>query len=194
MAYSSTSDAFRKLVLMGFLLLLCCAPAATAARAEGAGIPDDVILTARSDTELVRRYAEQLLEENRKDNYAHGGFTWDTEGRETSWRYFNGFMADALLRNPDFRADLLSRAGELIPTALSNERILEEIDRLCAVIDPEVSRDYQFYEMFKENWEWNVNWLKDLIISSNWDQTCIDQLCFYLQVTPEERALYFPGR
>lgn len=99
MAYSSTSDAFRKLVLMGFLLLLCCAPAATAARAEGAGIPDDVIRTARSDTELVRRYAEQLLEENRKDNYAHGGFTWDTEGRETSWRYFNGFMADALLRS-----------------------------------------------------------------------------------------------
>ncbi len=48
--------------------------------------------------------------------------------------------------------------------------------------------------MFKENWEWNVNWLKDLIISSNWDQTCIDQLCFYLQVTPEERAQYFPGR
>ena len=113
---------------------------------------------------------------------------WSLQSRQV------GQLADALLRNPEFRADLLSRAGELIPTALSNERILEEIDRLCAVIDPEVSRDYQFYEMFKENWEWNVNWLKDLIISSNWDQTCIDQLCFYLQVTPEERALYFPGR
>ena len=103
-------------------------------------------------------------------------------------------LAGALLQNPDFRASLLARAGELIPTALSNARILEEIDRLCAVIDPEVERDYQFYEMFKENWAWNVDWLRNLIRESNWDQACIDQLCYYLQVTAEERALYFPGR
>ena len=103
-------------------------------------------------------------------------------------------LAGALLQNQDFRASLLSRAGELIPTALSNERILEEIDRLSAVIDPEVARDYQFYEMFKENWEWNVDWLRNLIRESNWEQACIDQLCSYLQVTAEERALYFPGR
>ena len=103
-------------------------------------------------------------------------------------------LAGALLQNQDFRASLLSRAGELIPTALSNERILEEIDRLSAVIDPEVARDYQFYEMFKENWEWNVDWLRNLIRESNWEQACIDQLCSYLQATAEERALYFPGR
>ena len=103
-------------------------------------------------------------------------------------------LAGALLQNPDFRASLLSRAGELIPTALSNERILEEIDRLSGIIDPEVARDYQFYEMFKENWEWNVDWLRNLIRESNWEQACIDQLCSYLQVTAEERALYFPGR
>ena len=103
-------------------------------------------------------------------------------------------LAGALLQNQDFRASLLSRAGELIPTALSNERILEEIDRLSGIIDPEVARDYQFYEMFKENWEWNVDWLRNLIRESNWEQACIDQLCSYLQVTAEERALYFPGR
>ena len=57
-----------------------------------------------------------------------------------------------------------------------------------------MARDYQFYEMFKENWEWNVDWLRNLIRESNWEQACIDQLCSYLQVTAEERALYFPGR
>lgn len=103
-------------------------------------------------------------------------------------------LAGALLQNPDFRTSLLARAGELIPTALSNERILEEVDRLSGIIDPEVFRDYQYYEMYKENWEWNVDWLRNLIRESNWDQACIDQLCFYLQVTAEERALYFPGR
>ena len=113
---------------------------------------------------------------------------WNRESRQVA------MLADALLRNPDFRASLLSRAGELIPTALSNERILEEVDRLSSIIDPEVFRDYQNYEMYKENWEWNVAWLRDLIRSSNWDQACIDQLCYYLQVTAEERAAYFPGR
>ena len=113
---------------------------------------------------------------------------WNVQTRQVC------MLADALLKNPDFRADLLSRAGEMIPNALSNERILEEIDRLCAVIDPEVFRDYQFYEMFKESWEWNVDWLRNLIRDSDWNQACIDQLCYYLQVTAEERALYFPGR
>ena len=113
---------------------------------------------------------------------------WNLETRQVSQ------LADALLQNGDFRAALLARAGELIPTALSNERILEEIDRLCAVIDPEVYRDYLFYDMSKDRWEWNVAWLRDLIRDSDWNRACIDQLCYYLQVTEEEKALYFPGR
>lgn len=53
---------------------------------------------AASDVELVRLYARQLREQNRLEDYAHGGFTWDTERRPTSWRYYNGFMIDAFLR------------------------------------------------------------------------------------------------
>ena len=53
---------------------------------------------AEKDIKTVRLYAEQLMDQNRKDDYTRGGFTWDTENRLTSWRYYNGFMIDALMR------------------------------------------------------------------------------------------------
>lgn len=56
------------------------------------------IAQTAQDIKMVRVYAEQLMDQNRKDDYTRGGFTWDTENRPTSWRYYNGFMIDALLR------------------------------------------------------------------------------------------------
>lgn len=100
-------------------------------------------------------------------------------------------LIDMLLRNGQFRAALLSRAGELIP-ALSNERILEKIDLLCAEIDPEVERDYRRNYMDKSSWLWNVDWLRDFIRDSDWNRVCINNFCNYLNVTSEERARYFP--
>lgn len=102
-------------------------------------------------------------------------------------------LADALLQNPEFRASLLSRAGELIPTALSNERILAQIDLLCEEIDAEVARDYQHNGMRKSTWEWNVNWMRDFIRDNDWNRVCIRNLCFYVQASEEEVARYFPG-
>ena len=79
-------------------LLLCCVIAAVPAISGSSGIPDAAILQAAEDVRTVRQYADQLREDNLKEDYTTGGFTWDTERRETSWRYFNGFMIDALLR------------------------------------------------------------------------------------------------
>ena len=54
-----------------------------------------------SNVEIVHSYAEQLRTENRKSDYSAGGFTWDTEGKKDSWRYFNGVMMDAFLMEGD---------------------------------------------------------------------------------------------
>lgn len=54
-----------------------------------------------SNVEIVQSYAEQLRTENRKSDYSAGGFTWDTEGKKDSWRYFNGVMMDAFLMEGD---------------------------------------------------------------------------------------------
>ena len=54
-----------------------------------------------SNVAIVQSYAEQLRTENRKSDYSAGGFTWDTEGKKDSWRYFNGVMMDAFLMEGD---------------------------------------------------------------------------------------------
>lgn len=59
--------------------------------------PDTSGDTTEANVTKVESYAAQLLSENKKDNYSKGGFTWDTEGKKDSWRYFNGVMLDAFL-------------------------------------------------------------------------------------------------
>lgn len=56
-----------------------------------------------ANVEKVLNYAAQMRDNNTKENgdYASGGFTWDTEGKEDSWRYFNGLMMDAFLMTGD---------------------------------------------------------------------------------------------
>ena len=56
-----------------------------------------------ANVEKVLSYAAQMRDNNTKENgdYASGGFTWDTEGKEDSWRYFNGLMLDAFLMTGD---------------------------------------------------------------------------------------------
>ena len=98
-----------------------------------------------------------------------------------------------LMRNRDFRTRLLTRGSELIPTAFSNERILEELERLSAEIDPEVARDFEFLGGKKGNWEWNVDWLRDEIRTGDWNRACVNNFGYLMNLTPEERAQYFPG-
>lgn len=54
-----------------------------------------------SNVEIVRSYAAQLRTANQKSDYSKGGFTWDTENKPDSWRYFNGVMMDAFLMEGD---------------------------------------------------------------------------------------------
>ncbi len=112
---------------------------------------------------------------------------WAIENRQVAG------LLGRLLRSPDFRTSLLRRAGELIPTALSNERILEEMDRLCAEIEPEVARDYGRFGMSTTRWKNNQEWLRKTILDLDWNTVSINYLCYYLNVTPEEWALYFPN-
>ena len=100
-------------------------------------------------------------------------------------------LISALLRSPDFRDRLLTRAAELLEGPLSNERIIAEIDRLTEQIRPEVERDYGRFQLKVEDWEWNVQWMRDFILDNDWNQICVNNLCYYLNVGAEERARYF---
>lgn len=54
-----------------------------------------------SNVKIVQSYAAQLRTANQKSDYSQGGFTWDTEKKSDSWRYFNGVMMDAFLMEGD---------------------------------------------------------------------------------------------
>ena len=98
MTCSGNIPARRKYIRSAACLLICFVFTAVPAFSESPENPERIIRRVCEQTELVREYADQLREENRKENYTQGGFSWDTERRGTSWRYFNGFMVDALLR------------------------------------------------------------------------------------------------
>lgn len=54
-----------------------------------------------NNVEIIKSYASQLRTANPKTDYSSGNFTWDTEGKTDSWRYFNGVMMDAFLMEGD---------------------------------------------------------------------------------------------
>jgi len=102
-----------------------------------------------------------------------------------------GAVAYPLMKNPEFKDKFLSRAAELYETVLTNETVLEEIDRLAAEIRPEVERDYARFTLSAADWEYDLQTLRDNIISRNWRQHCIDELCRIFKLEGEERAHYF---
>lgn len=96
-----------------------------------------------------------------------------------------------LLKNEVFVDRLLTRAGELLNSTLTDEKVLAEIERLAAQIEPEVARDYARFGMSLEKWLWNIDYLKDFIVGDSWREHNIDTLCEMFGLTEEQRAEYF---
>ena len=100
-------------------------------------------------------------------------------------------LISALLENGEFTDRLLTRAGELLNSSLTNEKVAAEIDALAAEIEPEVERDYARYGMSFDGWKWNVGYLRDFITAGDWRQHNIDALAEIFDLTAEQRARYF---
>jgi unsaturated rhamnogalacturonyl hydrolase len=52
----------------------------------------------RDAIDLIYRYADGLMSAKENTPLSTGRFTWDTEKKQDSWRYFNGVMLDAFDR------------------------------------------------------------------------------------------------
>ena len=105
-------------------------------------------------------------------------------------RQFATFMVP-LMDNAEFKDRFLSRAAELMGSVLTVENVMAEIDRLCAIVAPEVERDYARFDRTVEDWEWAVDQLKAVLIDYNWQQLNVDNLCELFDLSPEEREYYF---
>lgn len=105
-------------------------------------------------------------------------------------RQFASFMVP-LMDNAQFKDRFLSRAAELMGSVLTVENVMGEIDRLCAIVAPEVERDYARFGGTAADWEWSVEQLKAVLIDYDWQQLNIDNLCELFELSPEEREYYF---
>lgn len=105
-------------------------------------------------------------------------------------RQFATFMVP-LMDNAQFKDRFLSRAAELMGSVLTVENVMGEIDRLCAIVAPEVERDYARFGGTAADWEWSVEQLKAVLIDYDWQQLNIDNLCELFDLSSEEREHYF---
>ena len=98
-----------------------------------------------------------------------------------------------LMQNPAFRDRFLTRAAELLGESLTNEAILEEIDRQVSIIEPEVARDRIRRERTDKVWHSAVESLKQMVTGEDWRQCAIDSLVRVFGLEDSERAQYFTG-
>jgi hypothetical protein len=111
--------------------------------------------------------------------------------------YFNSnasALLESLLESPQFRARFLRRYAGVFDTDLSNERILETIERLRAVIEPEIRRDRERWNYPLSSWEYEIERLERIITAQDWQNYCVRRLDSYLHLTPEEWALFAQER
>ena len=81
------------------------------------------------NVEKVKNYAAQMRKNNTKTDYSTGGFTWDTERKKDSWRYFNGVMVDAFLMEGDTTfADAFYNSNINDDGNIKNKYITGELD------------------------------------------------------------------
>ena len=98
-----------------------------------------------------------------------------------------------LMQNPVFRDRFLKRAAELLRDTLTNEAILEEIDRQVSIIEPEVARDRVRRERTDKVWRSAVESLKQMVTENDWRQCAIDAISRVFNLSAKDRAKYFAG-
>lgn len=99
-----------------------------------------------------------------------------------------------LMNNADFRDSFLKRAAELLNGPLSNESVLNEIDRLAAQIQPEAARNLSRIGRSEGQWLADIEYLRSFIAAGDWVQHNIDTLCSIFDLDADEREAYFGGK
>ena len=100
-------------------------------------------------------------------------------------------MLRGLITNPEFRQKVLQRYAQLSAGVLSNEHVVAKIDELEALLEPDAARDRDRWGLSMDEWHAQVDLLRHFVWDNNWEIHSIDKLCWYLQVSDEERAAIF---
>ena len=98
-------------------------------------------------------------------------------------------MNSSLMKNAEYRSRFLTRTAEALSTVLTEENIKAEYERLCNIIDPEVSRDCSITESSYNTWRSHID--EQMERFNGWNKECIANISYILRLTDEEEAEYF---
>ena len=101
------------------------------------------------------------------------------------------YMFADLWKNEDFQDRFLRRASELLKGPLTDQAILDEIDRLADEIEPEMARNQAYVHRSYDSWAAAVEALRTFVTNNNWARHNVDFICRELHLSKEVRDLYF---
>ena len=103
--------------------------------------------------------------------------------------FSHGRVISALMKNEDFQDLIATRLAELLAGPLSDENVIEVIERMASEMRPEASWEAKRWQTPVKNWE---NTVQDMIrFVDGRAKQMISSLCRELHFTAEEREKYF---
>ena len=101
------------------------------------------------------------------------------------------FFIVPLMANEEFQDRFLTRAAELMGSVLTVENVFTQMDRLCAIVRPEVERDYGRFNRTEEDWDFSLEEIRRLLVNHDWQKLNIDNLCGLFDLDESQREHYF---
>lgn len=102
----------------------------------------------------------------------------------------SGMFAD-LWKNRDFQDRFLTRAAEMLCGPLTNQAVIDEINRLAEQIEPEVARNQERMNRHYSSWEASIEGLRTFIVKNDWALHNVNAICHELHLSQEVRDQYF---
>ena len=155
--------------------------------------------SANTDIQQNLRYFRSSANGN-KWQFAYYDIDW-------GWYYRNGFiglfseqktwqhmpLCKAPMKNAEFREKFFTRVAELKNGVLSNEHVLARIDAFAELLRPEIQRERERWGGTYENWEENVEKMKNYITGRDHWGALIEHLQRFVGLTDAEYQKYFGG-
>ena len=122
--------------------------------------------------------------------YPGSSFTVLVYGKGNSGNQMPKLYAN-LVSNPEFREKVFTRYAELSQGVLSNEHVLEKMDEYIELLEPELPRDRERWDLTMERWYSELDKMRDYINDNNWINYTIDRLCMCFNASSSEKSQYF---
>ena len=103
--------------------------------------------------------------------------------------FHHGRLMGSLMENEEFRGLMNERLSQLAKTTFSNENVLATIDKIAAIIRPEIPKDAERWEYKISKWEREVQDLKDFCDGRI--EYIVKDWCSLADLTKAEQEQYF---